>query len=248
MLNLRFPMADIQNLTPVSLEILYLSVRILGCRPQTESDGLHQIPSSDAQSSSAASIISIASGDLKPSITYWVALPYAVSLASSVEYQTLRSSKISHTRKRAYRHFLQSCEILETLGHTFVSAKMMARLSQDALKGASKSRGHTSRAREEYHPATGDAQPNSLADTASYSLNHSLSPNFAGSSTLHPNPLDDLYQANDEFGLGHDLCFSEIDNVFDGLDGNFDLSRVDTLFSTTLNPTVPLIPTEWMDF
>ncbi len=124
----------------------------------------------------------------------------------------------------------------------------MARLSQDALKGASKSRRYASRAREEYHPASGSARPNSSTDPALYSLNHSLSSNLGDSSTLQPNPLDGLYQADDEFGRGHDLSLSEIDNVFDGLDGNFDLSRVDTLFSTTLNPTLPLIPTEWMNF
>jgi hypothetical protein len=72
--------------------------------------------------------------------------------------------------------------------------------------------------------------------------------------TLPPNPaIDDLYQANDAFGLGHgnghdNFSLAGINiNVFDGLDANFDLSRVNTLFSTTLNPTVPLVPTDWMD-
>lgn len=125
----------------------------------------------------------------------------------------------------------------------------MARLSQDTLKGANKLRDHTTlRAGEEHHLAPEDEQQNSFAETAPSSLNHSTTPK-PNDSCLQPNGADHLYQGNyDELGLSYDLSPSEINDIFDGLTGDLDLSRIDTLFSTNLNPTMPLIPTEWMEF
>ncbi|KAE8329810.1 hypothetical protein BDV39DRAFT_213614 [Aspergillus sergii] len=241
--------AEVSSSLMASLEIFYLSVRILACRPHTQSNGPNQVPSSDAQFASAASILSLASGDFKSSMTYWVALPYAVSLALSVEYQTLRNSKLSYSRRRAYHHFHQSRQILEGLSETFVSARTMAQLSQDTLKEASKPRGHTSRTGEEFHLATGDTQRNTFKDIGSSSLSHSTPPNLNDSPIIPLNHFDHLYQTNhEEFGISENLSLSELDNVLDGFDGDIDLSRIDTLFSTNLNPTLPLIATDWMNF
>lgn len=211
-------------------------------------DGPNRLPSSDAQSSAAASILLIASGDLKFSITFWVALPYAISLATSVEYQTLRNSKLSHTRKRAYRQFQQGRCLLDGLSDIFVSARMMARLAQNTLKEASKSRGHTSKHPEENSQPTRDTQSSPFAQTVPHSPDCQSNPNPFVSSTMSSNHLDDLHEANDEdLGLFDDLTPSVINEIFSGLDGSIDLSRVDTLFSTNLNPTMPLIHPDWMD-
>jgi hypothetical protein len=180
-------------------------------------------------------------------ITYWVALPYAISLATSVEYQTLRNSKIPHTRKRAYRQFQQGREILSALSDYFVSARMMARLAQDTLKEASKSRGHTSKNPEESTHQTRDTQPSLFTETGSHPLEYSLNSNHFDS-TLPLNHIDNMYQGNDEeLALFDDLSPADINEIFGGLDGSIDLSRVDTLFSTNLNPTMPLIQPDWMN-
>ncbi|KAJ5715899.1 uncharacterized protein N7483_013080 [Penicillium malachiteum] len=231
-----------------SLEIFYLAIRILGCRPQPESDGPNRLPSSDAQSSAAASILSVASGDLKLSITYWVTLPYAISLATSVGYQTLRNSKLSHTRKRAYLQFQQGRCLLDGLSDIFVSARMMARLAQNTLKEASKSRGHTSRHPEENAQSIQDTQSSLFAETASHFPGYQSSPNPFDSATMPSNHLDGINGGNDEnLGLFDDLTPSIINELFSGIDGSIDLSRVDTLFSANLNPTMPLIQSDWMD-
>ncbi|KAJ5757148.1 uncharacterized protein N7511_007330 [Penicillium nucicola] len=237
-----------------SMEIFYLAVRILACQPQSQSGGPNRAPSSDAQSSSAASILSIASGDLKPSISYWVALPYAISLAISVEYQTLRNSKIPYARKRAHYRFHQTREVLDGLGDTFFSARVMARLAQDTLKEARKSRASVTRNRDENSLPTRNHHSGLFTSTDTH-LHYTrppdspLHPNDFETTTLPPSHLHGILPASDEDWATFDNCsFSEINGGFDALDETFDLSRVDTLFSTNLNPTMPLIPTDWMGF
>ncbi|KAH6880644.1 hypothetical protein B0T10DRAFT_463716 [Thelonectria olida] len=112
---------------------------MLPCRldpPQspTKSNDGDRVPSSDIQSFCATKIVSLASDEFKSSTTFWAPLPYAVSLATSVAYQSLRNSTIAYTRKRAYPIFHRGCEILDELSKAFRSARMMARLAMDTLQ------------------------------------------------------------------------------------------------------------------
>lgn len=119
----------------------------------------------------------------------------------------------------------------------------MTRLFHNTLKGANKFRGHASGDSHE-QTATEDAQRGPCLDTA----NRSASPNLNDPLHSRTDGLDGSYQDNDDgFDVSLDLFFSELDHIFDGFQSELDLSRIDTLFSTILNPTMPLISTEWME-
>ncbi|KAL2759758.1 hypothetical protein ACRALDRAFT_1079253 [Sodiomyces alcalophilus JCM 7366] len=48
-------------------------------------------------------------------------------------------------------------------------------------------------------------------------------------------------------GIFQDLDFSDVPGIFDEFDPEFQLDRVDAVFSANLNPAMPFLPTEWMD-
>ncbi|RXG50558.1 hypothetical protein VDGE_07476 [Verticillium dahliae] len=98
-----------------SLEMFYLSVVILQSRPHKGDKSPERVPLSALQIYSASSIVSVALGEFKTSMTFWAILPYAVSMATSVAYQSLRNSNVPYKRKQAYSTFHSSCDILEKL-------------------------------------------------------------------------------------------------------------------------------------
>ncbi|POR34954.1 hypothetical protein TPAR_04866 [Tolypocladium paradoxum] len=193
-------------------------------------------------------------------MTFWAVLPYAVSLATSVGYQSLRNSDIPNTRKRAYDIFHRSCDILDRLSRNFLSARMMARLAKNTLQEVErvsvskpKNQGLV-RSRDEVQSADADfasgQEVQTVPSTEGVSNLPSYSPHLrlGGISAMQMNDIDDMYSVTDEASVAFNgIAFTNIGEIFDAFDGSFDLGRVDALFSTNLNPTMPLMPKEWID-
>ena len=264
------------------MELFYLAVIILRSRPKKQEEQLAvRTPSSGLQSFCAANIVSIASEEFKTSITFWAGVPYAVSLAASVAYQSLRNCSIPYKRKRAYAAFQSSCDTLDDLGKSFMSARTMARLATDTLqevervavgrnvmvRGAGRVSGRdgmpttgpatvqpgersvtpatangVSHAGSHPHPTTVDRTP-LLSRTAAAATN--------GTSQYAPGPDTAATAATATSPFFFDVSF--LDNftgeagIFNDFDPNFDLGRIDALFSANLDPTLPLLPGEWME-
>ncbi|ROT42356.1 hypothetical protein SODALDRAFT_374703 [Sodiomyces alkalinus F11] len=251
--------ADVTASLLASLELYYHAVVILQGRPQGIASG--RAPCSSAQTFCAASIISIASEEYRSSLTFWAVVPYAVSLASSVAYRNFRNSPIPYHRKRAYGLLQASCDMLDDLGKAFRSARMMARLAKDTLQEVER----ISVNRNRIKPREGAAAPSGRGSTEPQTEKNtvqtcsqppvtSTSPVSPGPTTMVAIPLTQpptlvapVSVAQLEPGIFQGLDFSDVSGIFDEFDPEFQLDRVDALFSANLNPAVPFLPTEWID-
>ncbi|KAK9796547.1 hypothetical protein SCARD494_04249 [Seiridium cardinale] len=232
-----------------SLELFYLAVMILRHRPSKRGGGDERPTSSATQLFCSKTIVSLVSEELKRSLTFWAAVPYAVSLATSVAYTNLRTSKIPYKRKQAYSLFHSSCDALDELSTSFSSAQTMARLAKDTLHefervaaNRNKPGGHEQGEKEPIAQiSTGFSMGNSNADQPSaQALSVDMTSKFSGdslplaegsgdnnslSSTL--TIIDSLYQ--------DDLDFGVIPEIFNSFDPEFGLDHIDAVFSANLN-------------
>ncbi|TPX16466.1 uncharacterized protein E0L32_003760 [Thyridium curvatum] len=265
--------AEVGDALLASLELFFLAVLILRSRPKAEYQGsVARGPSTSLQYFCASSIVSIASEEFKSSMTFWVAVPYAVSLAASVAYKTLRNSSVPYQRKRAYGLFHSSCEVLEELGKGFLSARAMARLATDTLQQVERA-------------AVGRKMAKTQEDSARTSTNGNLSrgenhapartPDAPGFATLRP-AASSSQAPNEATGEpsesqtmtvmssqtpGLDATLLSLDansnntlddfigdaGIFNDFDPNFDLSRIDAIFSANLDPGLPPLPSGLFD-
>ena len=206
----------------------------------------------------ATSIVSIASEEFKSSITFWATVPYAVSLATSVAYKSLRNSSIPYKRKRAYALFHSSCDILDELSKGFLSARVMARLAMDTLQEVERVAVGRKEARSQQRSGQFVNERNGtfqLSEPLPDALPASISRSEEGLNSLQtsqsmemPSPYSTTLEAallalnpnnfNDYVGDA---------GIFSDFDPSFDLNRIDAVFSANLDPTLPLVPEEWMN-
>lgn len=245
------------TIVTASLEIFYLAVVILRHRPQqTEKEG-RQVPSSDLQLFAATSIVAIASEDFKCSITFWPVVPYAVSLATSVAYKSLRNSIMTYRRKRAYALFHGSCEVLDEIGKAFCSARTVAKLATDTMQEVERVAAGRSKAKQLVKstaniPNTSqrDLSTNDgLTEPVAVPKTQSAQPTFDS----QPRPqapeqllvLDNTILPNESPSIFDDFIGDA--GIFNDFDPNIDLDRIDQLFSANLDPTQPLPAQGWTD-
>ncbi|KAF7553274.1 hypothetical protein G7Z17_g3741 [Cylindrodendrum hubeiense] len=237
-----------------SLEMFYLGVVILRDRPKARQVQDQRTPSSAVQFFSAASIVSIASEDLKSSITIWPVVPYVVSLATSVAYKSLRNSTIPYKRKQAYTLFHSSCGILDDLSKSFLSARAMAQLATDTMQEVERVAAGRKAGTIQDKVMSGQAgdthstDETSLPDDAGTGDTETIMSQQCG--TQDPPqanaslPIDSAFFSQD-IGILND--FAGDIGIFNDFDSSFDLNRIDEFFTATLDPTVPLPSEDWMD-
>ncbi|KAF4467849.1 Fungal specific transcription factor domain-containing [Fusarium albosuccineum] len=239
---------DIGNALLASLEMFYLSVVILRSRPTGRSEGI-RTPSSELQWFCATSIVSIASEEFKSTITYWPILPYSISMAVSVAYKTLRYSRLPYNRKRAYVLFHSSCEVLDELSRTFLSARAVARLAADTVQEVERVTSERNRSdntrdttRDNSNGIAGmiNGTEGTLSEGGPSSgpqLDVDSTENRHPSTTARDRPL-----ILDPISLQD---FGGEAGIFNNFDPSFDLGRIDAVFSANLNPTVPGLTEDW---
>lgn len=242
--------------SPASLELFYLAVVILQSRPQPSATDSARVPSSNLQSFCALGIVAIASEEFKTSMTYWAALPYAVSLSTSAAYQSLRNSSLPYKRKQAYAIFCSSCDVLEELGRSFVSARAMARLAKDTLLEVERVSSHR---RTRQLQSEGEGEGRSRQSGASGEESNVTTPpghdaDQDSSAGLPPQAVDGGLASDAEAVPGpfHADLFGGLDMgnagaVFGEFSSDFQLGHADAVFSANLNPTMPFFPEHWLD-
>ncbi|KPM43796.1 hypothetical protein AK830_g2746 [Neonectria ditissima] len=247
---------NIGNGLLASLEMFYLAVVILRDRPKSCQGNEQRTSSSGIQWSSAAEIISIASEDLKSSITLWPVVPCAVSLATSVAYKTLRNSNIPYKRKQAYALFHSSCDVLDELGKAFLSARAMAQLATDTMQEVERVAAGRRTSIMNEKAANGQIGDDHSSNGI---INNLPGDGGTGGSVaakgqpyraqcreeIHDSSTLDVTLFPQDVGILDDLAGDM--GVFNDFDPTFDLGRIDAVFTATLNPTIPLPWEDWME-
>lgn len=236
-------MASAQNLSSsllASLELFYLPAVILQDRSSENQS------SSELQGFYATRIMAIASGEGISSLIYWPILPYAVTVAASVAYRSLRRSATAYSRRRAFTLFQDTCKILDDLGKTFLSARAMARLARDTMQGAARIRRDSIKPSNPAHSSAAEA----VADEGTQDSRDASQMSQSGQVSRPPLPplgaapavSADLY---DQFGMGSFNEYTGDAEIFGNLDPSFDLGRADAFFSANLDLSIPYFAEDW---
>lgn len=119
-----------------TIETFYHAVIILSCRlprPGTiPAASTLPPPSANARRSLAAERIACAVP--RDCLSPVLFVPYAVSLALSVEYRKMRHSRLPMFRARAMDGFKRNCQMLRNFGDYFWSANVVAGLGERVMK------------------------------------------------------------------------------------------------------------------
>lgn len=165
-------------------------------------------------------------------------IPYAVSLALSVEYRKMRHSRLPMFRARAMTAFRRNCHMLRNFGDYFWSAKVVAELGERVMKEME--RAATSLTRD---PNAGDVQDPAYPSKPTPVNNHTtLTPLFMDPSGINVAPCMDNM-----------VDFSAVDaisgqDLFGHIDPNFDLNAVEDALEANLDIGLPLNWGDWEQF
>lgn len=164
-------------------------------------------------------------------------VPYAISLALSVEYRKMRHSRLPMFRARAMDSFRRNCELLRTFGEYSWNAKVMAGLSERVLKEMERAATTLTR---ETSPSTTDAVPPATAPAVNGNEN---------------DQTDELFGAvaNAAVDTTNLVDFSLIDaisgqDVFGHIDPSFNLNAVEDALESNLDIGLPLNWGDWTQF
>ncbi|RMZ79921.1 hypothetical protein DV738_g3045, partial [Chaetothyriales sp. CBS 135597] len=215
-----------------TIEILYHAVAILSYRyPANESDHPDLRPSRTRQALSADRLTTLAGQGCLDQIVPFPFVPYAFSLAMTVAYREMRTTKIPMCRARAQTAFNTNCKFLKQLASSFWSAAVMAEIG--ALTLEELGRAH-SRVTDEYRRMQSAAQPGEPRALAATSDTATIE---AIERSRQDPPLIQDPNASDLLHIGA----SPLD-PFDLFDPNFDLSAMDAYFEGNLHLNAPLNP------
>ncbi|KAK5995416.1 hypothetical protein PT974_03821 [Cladobotryum mycophilum] len=220
-----------------TIETFYHAVIILSCRlprPGTvTAASTLPPPSANARRSLAAERIACAIP--RDCLSPFPLIPYAVSLALSVEYRKMRHSRLPMFRARAMNSFKRNCELLRRYGDHFWSARVVAGLGERVLKEME--RAATTLTKETSPPPTeGGPKP---------APHNPESPTALG--------LDFSYSGeaiNSAFGMDNSVDFSMVDaisgqDVFGHIDPSFNLNAVEDALEANLDIGLPLNWGDW---
>ncbi|KAH8709175.1 hypothetical protein HC256_009098 [Beauveria bassiana] len=215
-----------------TIETFYHAVVILSCKtPRSATTALS--PSADARQSLAAERISCAVAREHLSPIHIV--PYAASLALSVEYRKMRHCHLPLSRARAMVSFKRNCKMLQSYRDRFWSANVVATMAESVLREVERA---VSALTQAGSPDHGDRQPSS---------SH-LHQN--GDNELPTNVLTDGLAAP-VFGTEMDTTFdfslfgAAGEDIFGYIDPTFDLNAVDNALATNLEIGVPFSWGDW---
>jgi hypothetical protein len=248
--------ADVPTPLLVTLELFYMVVVILQSGPERSDPAGERATGPWFPAQAASVIVDLATGEYNSSMTFWAMLPYTVSIACSVAYKNLRNSSVTYKRKQAYALFHSTCDVLDNLSRSFPSAQHMTKLARETLRevervSSSRNKGKPIEGRQTVaEPAAGtaDAVPNTTQHPGSASTSQLDTP------ASRPPDFAEPYVYGDLAGMGTldpailtGMDFTDVGGIFEDFDPNFQLNRVDAVFSANLNPAMPLFPMDWMD-
>lgn len=227
-----------------TIETFYHAVIILSCRlprPGTMSAASTLPPASaNARRSLAAERIACAvPRDCLSPVPF---VPYAVSLALSVEYRKMRHSRLPMFRARAMNAFKRNCQMLRNFGDYFWSANVVAGLGERVLKEMERA-ATTLTITKEVTPMPGDATAGSAPQQNDQDQwNQGYNQPFVDQSVIDV-----------AAGLDNMVDFSMVDaisgqDVFGHIDPNFNLNAVEDALEANLDIGLPLNWGDWGQF
>ncbi|KAJ6441055.1 fungal specific transcription factor [Purpureocillium lavendulum] len=168
-------------------------------------------------------------------------VPYAVSLALSVEYRKMRHSRLPMFRARSMNAFRRNCEMLRKFGDHFWSANVVAGLGERVLKEME--RAATTLTRE--------ASPLPADGSGTKTPVQGQDNEVNRQSGLIPG--GNLAAMNSAIGMDNAVDFSLIDaisgqDVFGHIDPNFNLDAVEDALEANLDIGLPLNWGDWGQF
>jgi hypothetical protein len=229
---------------PATIETFYHAVIILSCRlprPGTIiAASTLPPPSANARRSLAAERIACAvPRDCLSSLPF---IPYAVSLALSVEYRKMRHSRLPMFRARAMNAFRRNCDLLRVYGDHFWSARVVSGLGERVLREMERAANTLAK---ELSPQPADVPAKLTVDeqegsTAAQDLGTTVS---SGDTTT----------INSAAGFDNVIDFSMINSisgqdVFGHIDPNFNLDAVEDALEANLDIGLPFNWADWGQF
>lgn len=233
-----------------TIETLYHAVIILSCRlprPGTvTAASTLPPPSANARRSLAAERIACAvPRDCLSPVPF---VPYAVSLALSVEYRKMRHSRLPMFRARAMNAFRRNCELLRPYRNHFWSANVVTGLGERVLKEMERAANTLSKDNTPpvMIPTSKAASSSSTAaDTAVMPRPETISPSQTNGL---PSAMDTVIDS--AVGFDHNVDFSMVNpvsgqDVFGHIDPNFNLEAVEDALEANLDIGLPFAWGDW---
>lgn len=226
-----------------TVETLYHAVIILSCRlprPGTvPAASTIPPPSANARRSLAAERIACAvPRDCLSPVPF---VPYAISLALSVEYRKMRHSRFPMFRARAMTAFRRNCELLRPYRNHFWSANVVTSLGERVLKEMERAANTLNK--DNTPPVS---LPESKATSTTSQERVEVSTDFQpnGQQTAMDTVIDSA------IGFDNAVDFSLVDpvsgqDVFGHIDPNFNLAAVEDALEANLDIALPFTWGEW---
>lgn len=225
-----------------TIETFYHAVIILSCRlprPGTIiAASTLPPPSANARRSLAAERIACAvERDCLSSLPF---IPYAVSLALSVEYRKMRHSRLPMFRTRAMNAFKRNCDLLRSYSEHYWSARVVAGLGDGVLREMERAANTLAK---EHSPQPAEVPPKPVVDDQ----------DAPATQDLGPTPSGDPAAMNSNLGFENVIDFSVIDaisgqDVFGHIDPNFNLDAVEDALEANLDIGLPPNWGDWGQF
>ncbi|OLN87749.1 hypothetical protein CCHL11_05664 [Colletotrichum chlorophyti] len=230
-----------------TIEVFYHAVIILSCRlsrPGPAAQYASSIPPASANARRSLAAERISSAIRRDHLSPVPLVPYALSLALSVEYRKMRHSALPMFRARARSAFKSNSELMKRFGDVFWSARVVAGLGERILREME--RAATSLAQE-----AGAPKPSSHVDVP---INGKPEEPSAAASvaeaTSTPPVAPMVMSAATELPGLETIDFSVVDamphlDVFGHFDPSFNLPAVDNALEANLDIGLPLNWGEW---
>lgn len=225
-----------------TIETFYHAVIILSCRlprPGTApAASTLPPPSANARRSLAAERIACAVP--RDCLSPAPFVPYAVSLALSVEYRKMRHSRLPMFRARAMSSFKRNCELLRRYSNHFWNASVVAGLGERVLKEMERA---ATTLNKDHTPPVAASESSLLGNTQSMPT--------AGITELPLHDPDGINAAIDSaIGMDNTVNFSLVDpvsgqDVFGHIDPNFNLDAVEDALEAHLDIGLPFTWGDW---
>ncbi|KAI8301856.1 hypothetical protein K4K59_000850 [Colletotrichum sp. SAR11_240] len=227
-----------------TIEVFYHAVIILSCRlprPGPPSNYAQTIPPASANARRSLAAERISSAIRRDHLSPVPLVPYALSLALSVEYRKMRHSALPMFRARARSAFKSNSELMKRFGDVFWSARVVAGLGERIL-------------REMERAATSLVQGAAVPQSShvDISANGRIEAPVSTAAVQDAVPQLPTTLASD-FTTSETIDFSVVDamtnvDVFGHFDPNFNLSAVDNALEANLDIGLPLNWGEWDQF
>ncbi|PHH91421.1 hypothetical protein CDD83_564 [Cordyceps sp. RAO-2017] len=229
-----------------TIETFYHAVIILSCRlprPGTvTAASTLPPPSANARRSLAAERIACAV--LRDHISSMPFVPYAISLALSVEYRKMRHSRLPMFRARSMSCFKRNCELLRKFSDHYWSANVVAGLGERVLKEME--RAATSLTREASPvPQPTESQPTPVSQDGGVSSAARQQPDAVAQTPTAVHSSSVVPDHGDDFSLIDALSGQDF---FSHIDPNFNLDAVDDALEANLDIGLPLNWGDWGQF